>query len=109
MSGQTIRIFVIVAIVMAICKHYQIRNEDIIVACDGLSAIRKAMSEDTNYSCRSKHVDLISGIDFLVCNSSKVWKWRWVERNQEKFYNPLDRLASLNIDMDSAAKQRWGE
>eukprot|EP00957_Ditylum_brightwellii_P104229 7939466-Ditylum_brightwellii.AAC.1 len=41
------------AIVTAICECYRSSHIKITVACNGLSAIRKAMSDDTNYSCRS--------------------------------------------------------
>eukprot|EP00957_Ditylum_brightwellii_P176942 13478124-Ditylum_brightwellii.AAC.1 len=64
------------------------------------------MLVDTNYSCLSNHVDLISAIDYLLCKSPLIWKWRWVKGHQDDFYGPLDRWASLNVEMDSAAKQR---
>eukprot|EP00957_Ditylum_brightwellii_P167941 12783897-Ditylum_brightwellii.AAC.1 len=64
------------------------------------------MSDDTNYSCRSNHADIISAIDYLLCKSPLLWKWRWVEGHQDNFYGPLDRWATLNVEVDSAAKKR---
>jgi hypothetical protein len=76
------------------------------VACDGLEAIKKAMAEETSYSCQSNQFDIISAIDKMICDSPITWHWRHVKGHQDNTIGPLDRWASLNIEMDTAAKAR---
>eukprot|EP00957_Ditylum_brightwellii_P044467 3373620-Ditylum_brightwellii.AAC.3 len=82
----------IVAIIQNLCDQHNIQNSSITVACDGLEAIYKAMSDDTNYSCQSNQFNLISAIDSMIRDSSIEWKWRRVKGHQDKkFIGLLDR------------------
>eukprot|EP00957_Ditylum_brightwellii_P021020 1584350-Ditylum_brightwellii.AAC.1 len=77
------------------------------------------MADDTTFSCQSNQFDLISVIDSMINESPLVWKWCWVKghqdkkkkgdkmkRGKKKFIGPLDRWATLNVAMDSAAKRK---
>eukprot|EP00957_Ditylum_brightwellii_P182532 13904397-Ditylum_brightwellii.AAC.1 len=62
------------------------------------------MSEETNYSCQSNQFNITSVIDKTICDSPITWHWRYVKGHQDNMIGPPDRLASLNIKMDTAAK-----
>eukprot|EP00957_Ditylum_brightwellii_P065056 4934651-Ditylum_brightwellii.AAC.2 len=52
-SRELSGLYAIVAAVTMIFDHYNIQDGAITVACDGIEALKKAMDENTSYSCRS--------------------------------------------------------
>eukprot|EP00957_Ditylum_brightwellii_P148696 11321127-Ditylum_brightwellii.AAC.1 len=74
---ELLGILMIVIVVLHLCKQYNIQKGLITVACDGLEAIRKAMTDDTTFSSQSNQFGLISTIESMIGESPLVWKWRW--------------------------------
>lgn len=77
------------------------------VACDGIEAIRKAMTANLMFNSLSNHFNLISAIDHRLEKSLLEWYWRHVKGHQDNHVGPLDRWASLNVECNTAAKERW--
>eukprot|EP00957_Ditylum_brightwellii_P132810 10126892-Ditylum_brightwellii.AAC.1 len=68
-QAELLGILMIVIIVSNLCKQYNIQKGLITVACDGLEVIRKAMADDTTFSCQSNQFDLILAIDSMIDES----------------------------------------
>lgn len=103
-------VLMVICVVKHICCLHRIKSGGITPAYNGLEAIIKAMDPNTYYSCRSNQFDLISAIDNKLLNSLLTWRWSHVKGHQDDRIRPLDRWATLNIEMDSFAKhRRWLE
>jgi hypothetical protein len=91
-----------------LCAHHHIKTGAITVACDGLSAIRKALDEDSTFSCRSAQFDLLAAIESVLLRLPIQVRWRHVDGHQDDGrVGPLDRWEQLNVEMDALAKLRW--
>ena len=89
-------------------QQYDISGGAITIACDGLSAIRKALDADSNFSSRSSQFDLLSAIESIALELPISIHWRHVDGHQDDGrIGPLDRWEALNCEMDQAAKDRW--
>ena len=78
------------------------------MACDGLSAIRKALDKDSTISARSSQFDILFAIDTMVKRSPITWRWRHVDGHaDDRKVFPLDRWQQLNVEVDALAKLRW--
>ena len=99
-------IYTIVTLVEGICEYHCINRGSITIACDGIEALKKAMDQDTYFSCQSNQYDLISAIDAKIQKSPLQWTGRHVKGHQDDQIGPLDRWASLNVECDNLAKER---
>lgn len=99
-------ILMIICVVERICVVFGIVHGQVTIACDGLEAIKKAVDSCTHYSCRSNQFDLITAIDNKLKKSSLNWRWRHVKGHQDDNIGPLDRWATMNVEMDCLAKRR---
>ena len=91
-----------------LCHHHHIQSGSITVACDGLSAIRKALDKESTFSCRSSQFDLLSAIESVLLTLPIQVHWRHVDGHQDDGrIVPLDRWEQLNCEMDALAKLRW--
>eukprot|EP00957_Ditylum_brightwellii_P192155 14627286-Ditylum_brightwellii.AAC.1 len=64
------------------------------------------MDSNTSYSCHSAHFSLITAIDNLISKSPIEWFLRHVKGHQDYHHGPLNRWATLNVEMDGLAKTR---
>ena len=91
-----------------LCHHHNITSGSVTVACDGLSAIRKALDKDSTFSSRSSQFDLLSAIEAVLLELPIQVHWRHVDGHQDDGrIGPLDRWEQLNCEMDALAKLRW--
>eukprot|EP00957_Ditylum_brightwellii_P042622 3227618-Ditylum_brightwellii.AAC.2 len=102
--AELIGIYMITQITQQLCRLHNITEGSITIACDGLEALRKAMSTETSCSPLSSQFDIISAIDTAINGSPLIWKWCHVKAYQDDHVAPLDRWATLNVDCDAAAK-----
>jgi hypothetical protein len=98
----------IVVTVCEICKVHRIVEGRITVACDGEEALLRAFDPDRYTTTKSQNFDLILGIRKLTSESPIKWSFRHVYGHQDDDpYAVLDRWATLNTEMDTAAKEYW--
>ena len=95
-----------VSIVEEISRKFDILEGAITTACDGLNVIKKSMGCKTRYLCLSNQFDLISVINHRIIKDPLTWSWIHVKGHQDDQTGPLDRWASLNVECDTAAKQK---
>ena len=50
---------------------------------------------------------MLSETDSKIQNSPIQWKWRHAKSHQYKYFGPLDRWASLNVECNHSPKRRW--
>eukprot|EP00957_Ditylum_brightwellii_P003520 266625-Ditylum_brightwellii.AAC.1 len=81
-------IFMIMQIIQQLCKLYNITEGGIAIACDGLEALRKAMSTETSFSPLSSQFDIISAIYTAINCSPLTWKWRHVKGHRMTMLAP---------------------
>ena len=80
------------------------------VACDEEEALLRCFDPDRLTTERGQHFDLIIGIRKLVQQSPLQWSFKHVYGHQDDNpYATLDRWATLNVEMDLAAKAYWHE
>ena len=91
-----------------LCSFHAITNGCITVACDGESALDYIFDWDKKgLKASTPHLDIIEASRKLIRGSSLQWKFRHVYGHQDDFVGPLDRWATLNVEMDLAAKEHW--
>ena len=102
-------LYAIVCVLEILCRTYGIKKGSIKIGCDGLSAIRKALDEESSFSCQSAQFDLLSAVEAKLRALPITVEWRHIDGHQDegKFIGPLDRWAQLNVEMDALAKFRW--
>jgi hypothetical protein len=98
----------IVVMVEVVCTHFEITSGAIEVGCDGLSALRKAFGQGSNFDpdIKDPDYDLLSAIRKALARSPAKWTWRHVlgHQDDDDGIEVLDRWATLNIEMDNLAK-----
>ena len=67
------------------------------------------MDFETRYLCLSNHFDLISEIYHKILKYSLTWYWIHVKCHKDNQNGPLDIWDSLNVECDTADKQKWEE
>ena len=78
--------------VRELCIHHGVESGSITLACDGLSAIRKALDADSTFSSRSSQFDLLSAIESVLLELPIKVNWRHVDGHQDDGrIGPLDR------------------
>ena len=65
------------------------------------------MDSETRYSCLSNQFDLISEIYHKILNSPLTWFWQHVKGHQDDQTGPLERWATINVECDTQAKDKW--
>jgi len=95
----------ILASLKQLVEDYRISHGHVTIACDGLSALKKAQS---NYPTDpgEAHHDLISAIKNLRATLTLTISFIHVKGHQDQgIITALPRLAWMNIEMDALAKQ----
>ena len=95
--------------VKMICQFHDIQEGTVTMACDGQSALNKAKFAYEAASPEQPQYDLIGAIWKLREESPITWKFHWVKGHQDdkKKTSFLDRWESLNVRMDTLAKEHW--
>jgi len=87
-------------------REHHIRDGLVVIACDGLSALKKAQRQDPTDPSEA-HYDLISAIRHLRKSIPLKLTFEHVKGHQDQgIPTVLSRLASLNVQMDMAAKAK---
>jgi hypothetical protein len=98
----------VVTAVEVVCKVFTLTTGQITVACDGESALDYVFDWNNRFiRASTPHLDLIVSIRRMIQASPIRWKYRHVKGHQDDYAGPLDRWASLNVEMDSLAKAHW--
>ena len=90
-----------------LCRIHQITNGSIIMACDGISALRQATRRDIDkISCRNKQSDLLSACTKILLSIPITIQPQHVKGHQDDTttYNELTFIEQKNVDMDVLAK-----
>ncbi len=100
-------IYSILIMVKKICEFFDIQQGAIELGCDGQSALDKAFNYVSIIRLDDANHDLLQAIRTLWASSPIQWKFRHVKGHQDdhKSASELDRWATLNVEMDTAAKQ----
>jgi hypothetical protein len=93
----------------AVCEFFNIPHGQIELACDGKSALYQAQWSEDFISTQHPHYDLILAIRVTRQCTKWNWLWRHVKGHQDETGVPLDFWETLNVQMDSDAKQHWAE
>ena len=97
-----------VSAVNLICQVFRVESGAITAACDGESALNYVFDWENKFLRSSTpHLDLIAATRHLIKISPVQWNYRHVKGHQDDFAGPLDRWATLNVEMDSLAKAYW--
>ena len=89
-------------------KKFEIKEGGYTLACDGKSALKKAIDAHPNWqSPKQQHADLLSAIATLTANSPLTISPLHVKGHQDDIlpFNMLTRPAQLNVICDYNAKQ----
>ena len=101
-------IYGIITATNALCAFHNITGGGITVACDGESALDYVFDWEKKWlKSSTPHSDLIAASRQLIEDSPVQWKFRHVYGHQDDFVGPLDRWATLNVEMDGLAKEHW--
>jgi hypothetical protein len=98
--------------VEVICTHFDITSGEIEVGCDGLSALRIAFGQGSNFDpdIKDPDCDMLSTIRKALAQSPVKWTWRHVLGHQDdNGIKVLDRWVTLNIEMDNLVKVHWND
>ena len=98
----------IVTMAKLFCKVASITSGHITIACDGDSALWKAIDEKGEVDPTDQQFDMIAAIRQQLQATPIAWTSKQVAGHQDKNpYNVLDRFATINCEMDALAKQHW--
>ena len=98
----------IIMAITTICTSRNILHGCVTVACDGEAALEYIFDWGTKFlKSSTPHLDLIAAGRKLIQQSPLQWKFRHVKGHQDDFVGPLDRWATLNVEMDMLAKAHW--
>ncbi len=100
-------IYSILVTVKKVCEYFHILQGSIELGCDGQSALDKAFNYVSIIRIEDADHDLLHAIRNLWAHSPLIWKFRHVKGHQDDTIpiKDLDRWASLNVEMDTRAKQ----
>ena len=97
----------IISTVEQICLEHSITQGSITIGCDGAEALRRAAAISQPVHPRDSDGDLIHAIRTKTRSLPIIVHHRWIKGHQDTFPGQhLDRWATLNIEMDLAAKRR---
>ena len=80
-------------------------NPELIVACDGLSALNKTNEKESDFKVTGKHIDIISITCDLLTKCQFKIKPCHVYGHQDNLHCPLTIMEKLNCQMDTLAKE----
>jgi hypothetical protein len=87
-----------------LCIFHNINEGQIVVGCDGYSAIQTAMETDPSLNADIPDYDLVGAIYTLRRASKIVWSFRHIKGHQDDQSTDLDVWAQRNVQMDLNAK-----
>eukprot|EP00957_Ditylum_brightwellii_P022054 1663801-Ditylum_brightwellii.AAC.1 len=97
--GELSGLYAIVFTVELVCMSHNINK----------SRIKRAIDADTTHSCRSAHFSIISAIHQKVRTSPLEWYWQQIKGHQNNHMEPLNKQATINVEMDMLAKARHSQ
>ena len=102
-------LYCIAVCVRIICTVFDIQSGKVTIGCDGQKALERCVYLRRTLAPDAKHFDLINATRRILESCPIEWQPQWVEGHQDDtpFIGPFDRLTTLNIEMDLAAKARW--
>jgi hypothetical protein len=92
-----------VQIVEAMARYANLEKGEVLMCCDGQSALRQSFSKTVNVS--TAHFDIINTTQAVLRQSVLKWNTLHVRGHQTVF--PLEREAALNEEMDLRCKDYW--
>jgi hypothetical protein len=106
--SELVGIYGIAATIWLLENEYHLIG-DVMVGCDGLSALRQASKQLDFINPNEPQFDVIMAIRRLIADSSWSWQWRHVKGHQDEFnkVDDLDKWSQWNIKMDAQAKETW--
>ena len=94
--------------VQTICAFHKITEGRVVLACDGLQALRHAAQFAWSTDSRSPQFDLLMATRSMLRKCPVELGFRHVKgRQDDDFQAELDDWALLNIEMDDGAKEHW--
>ena len=94
--------------IWTLCEFYQITEGAVVLACDGLQALRHASRFEWSTDSRSPQFDLLTATRSMLKRCPVDLLFRHVKGHQDDdFQAELDEWALLNIEMDDGAKEHW--
>jgi hypothetical protein len=97
-------IYAVCRVVQAICEEAGVETGSMVVACDGLSPIKRCQIKDDRACVQDNHFDLVSGIREMMDCKKIEWQLRHVKGHQTEI---TDIWGELNDKMDAACKLHW--
>ena len=100
-------LYAIVYVIETLVGVYGLSKGEVIVGCDGISALQEAIYNNKTATSAQQHFDLISGMQGYITESKVVYKPLHIKGHQDKDtpIGDLDRMAILNIECDAYAKE----
>lgn len=95
-------LYSIAFITLQICRFFKITEGALTVGCDGLSALREVFGSKADIDAPSH--DLILATRQIILTTPLKWLYTHVKGHQDDLGGELDRWASLNVLVDTRAK-----
>ena len=91
---------------LAFCTFHKITDGQVTLGCDNFNGVRQARGEWLKVPLRAAHSDLIRAIRVLKAKLPIRVVMEHVKGHQDDFtfYEDLERLAQMNVDVDDLAK-----
>eukprot|EP00957_Ditylum_brightwellii_P074761 5681802-Ditylum_brightwellii.AAC.1 len=89
-NGELCGLYSIVCEVEQLCVRHKITTGEVTVGYNCIEALKKAMGEDTIYSCCSAQFSLILDIDNKLKMNLLNWRWRHMKGHQDDHIGPLE-------------------
>ena len=97
----------VVSIVEELCHKHNIIEGEITEKYDGLTAIKKSIGSETNYSYLANHFDLISEMHHVILKETLICSCYHITGHQNYQMGPLDRWSMLNVECNTEVNQKW--
>ena len=100
-------LYAIVTLVNCLCQYHHVSQGSVTVACDNTGALKPGAIDYLPKSSQ-KNLDIMQALWKSIQDSPVEWKAQHVYGHQDKKIKDSNRrLAALNCEMDSLAKQHW--
>ena len=95
----------VVIMVELICQQFGIMDGSIIMGCDGKEALHHCVNLSWHIKADKPHFDIVHATRRVISSTPIQWTPKHVKSHQDDDpYAVLDRWATLNVEMDLAAK-----
>ena len=104
--SEILGLLAILDILRIITTENKVDKGSCIIACDGISALRKVFEKGNNIHPSHKHADLLSATKKILKLLPITILTQHIKGHQDEYtpYDILPRMAQLNVDADTRAK-----